>query len=384
MNLQLKRMNDTTLGGTPTAADPTTWNGFFARVANNGGIDNIGFESITASPTYLGATGSWFSVANWFAGVPNAVDATADLATTGATIFADANVTVGKLTFSTGTGDLITGTGTMTLQTSTGSAAINVVTGAHKINIPLNVASSTSITVAAGASLKVSDPVTVQSGKTLTSGGAGTLTYESTVTILSGGAITIAGPQSMSAMSLGDSSNATLSGNSNVVTIGSLGMASGSRFDLGANELRLNASLDEVRGALSDGSLHSTKSDARHGLGYGDTGDGKIAIVYTLNGDANLDHAIDFADLSLVAANYGNATKTYAAGDFNFDGVKDFCDLLMLAKNYALTHNDGTIPSGASQAFAADWANAMALSPEPATLAVLGLPLAVFKRRRRA
>jgi hypothetical protein len=57
----------------------------------------------------------------------------------------------------------------------------------------------------------------------------------------------------------------------------------------------------------------------------------------TLPGDANHDGTVNFADLLILAKNYGGAGKTWAQGDFNGDGVVNFADLLVLAKNYGHT-----------------------------------------------
>jgi 2-methylaconitate cis-trans-isomerase PrpF len=112
-------------------------------------------------------------------------------------------------------------------------------------------------------------------------------------------------------------------------------------------------------------------------------GDGKVRVLFTLNGDANLDHTIDFADLAIVAANYQQASgATYTAGDFTYDGVVGFADLVALAKNYDAAINGGLLPAGASEQFASDWHLAQSIAPEPTTLMLLGLPLAIAARRR--
>ena len=54
----------------------------------------------------------------------------------------------------------------------------------------------------------------------------------------------------------------------------------------------------------------------------------------SLLGDANGDGKVDFADLVLVARNYGKTNATWSDGDFNNDGSVGFDDLLTVARIY--------------------------------------------------
>jgi hypothetical protein len=58
--------------------------------------------------------------------------------------------------------------------------------------------------------------------------------------------------------------------------------------------------------------------------------------VFILAGDANRDRRVDFADLLILAQNYGQSGKTFSQGNFDYspDGLVDFSDLLILAQNY--------------------------------------------------
>ena len=57
-------------------------------------------------------------------------------------------------------------------------------------------------------------------------------------------------------------------------------------------------------------------------------------------GDANLDGKVGFADLLLLAQNYGKKDNAnWDQGDFNYDGKVTFADLLLLAQNYGTSVN---------------------------------------------
>ena len=55
---------------------------------------------------------------------------------------------------------------------------------------------------------------------------------------------------------------------------------------------------------------------------------------FSLQGDVNRDRTVGFADLLIIAQNYGASSATYAQGDLDGDGLVGFSDLLILAQNY--------------------------------------------------
>ena len=98
-------------------------------------------------------------------------------------------------------------------------------------------------------------------------------------------------------------------------------------------------------------------------------------------GDANFDTYVNFSDLVALAKNYDKPTNgSTTLGDFNLDGITNFTDLVTLAKHY----NSGPADVDAFAAsFAADWAMAQSLVPEPtAAAAVFGLAATLLRRRR--
>jgi hypothetical protein len=60
------------------------------------------------------------------------------------------------------------------------------------------------------------------------------------------------------------------------------------------------------------------------------------ADVFVLAGDATRDRAVNFADLLILAQNYGQTGRTYSQGniDYSLDGLVGFNDLLILAQRY--------------------------------------------------
>lgn len=101
-----------------------------------------------------------------------------------------------------------------------------------------------------------------------------------------------------------------------------------------------------------------------------------------LGGDADYSNSVDFDDLLAVAQNYGSAATAWTAGNFNDDSAVDFDDLLVLAANYGTSAASlDALPAS----FAADFALAQALVPEPTVLlGALSLGLVNRRRRRRA
>lgn len=105
---------------------------------------------------------------------------------------------------------------------------------------------------------------------------------------------------------------------------------------------------------------------------------------YALRGDTDLNGNIDFDDLLRLAEAYSKP-GTWVNGDSDYSGTVDFNDLLALARNYGNPPPRAeSLAAAAGDAFAADYALAVSVVPEPsAALAVIGL-LAGRVRRRAA
>ncbi|MEO0604690.1 MAG: PEP-CTERM sorting domain-containing protein, partial [Myxococcota bacterium] len=95
-----------------------------------------------------------------------------------------------------------------------------------------------------------------------------------------------------------------------------------------------------------------------------------LALIGTVNGDANFDLQVETGDLAILAGNFNSAVSSFAQADFNLDGVVDTGDLAILAGTFG-TDNTPALSTAAV--------------PEPATLALIGLGgLAALTRRRQA
>ncbi|MEQ9461748.1 MAG: hypothetical protein RIG82_12430 [Phycisphaeraceae bacterium] len=82
-------------------------------------------------------------------------------------------------------------------------------------------------------------------------------------------------------------------------------------------------------------------------------------VLGTVEGDANLDFAVDLIDLSALASNFG-LTAGWAGGNFNTDTVVDLIDLSLLASSFG---------TGVA-------------APEPTSAALIGLAGLALVRRR--
>lgn len=96
-------------------------------------------------------------------------------------------------------------------------------------------------------------------------------------------------------------------------------------------------------------SVAAASPASRRGFGFATAAEAKVnmyagipvsaddlILTYTIMGDTNLDHQVDFTDLLNLAQNYGTLAKLWNAGNLNFDvsGSVNFTDLLLLAQNY--------------------------------------------------
>jgi hypothetical protein len=407
-------------------------------------LDDMIFDGPGNLPTPIGndwvptTSGDWNSINNWASTViPNDIGASANFLgtiTASRTVYSDLPVTVGTINFNNANQYVIAGSGSLTVDVLAGTGAINVLQGSQKINLPTRLNDTTVATVAAGATLTIADPLTLANGSSLTKAGTGTLEIISTVTTLSPGLSTIstsagttnlrfqmAGGTGLANSGTGvtrtfttqrvSSVNVTggtvaidSDGAAKVLVTDALTLTGSSKLDVGDNGMIVRGgNAATIRTAIATGragvtGIVTTASPANRGVGYatsaqlgnpasfmGEAFTGAAVLVrYTLLGDANLGGSVEFQDLVSLAQNYNGASKEWFQGDFDYDGDVDFADLIPLAQNY-----NGSVLDGGELAalgggdFAADWALAQSLVPEPTTLSALGALATVALRRRR-
>lgn len=98
-------------------------------------------------------------------------------------------------------------------------------------------------------------------------------------------------------------------------------------------------------------------------------------------GDANRDGNVNFDDLLILSQNYDqSADARWDTGDFDGDGTVGFSDLLSLAQHYQ--GSPGLAEASLTPDFAADWAMARSLAPEPGLACMLATSALLLPARR--
>lgn len=97
-----------------------------------------------------------------------------------------------------------------------------------------------------------------------------------------------------------------------------------------------------------DGVLHGVNQ--AFALTYQSNG---VTVTVVRPGDFEVDGDVDFSDFSHVAANYGQAGKSWGDGDCDGDGTVDFADFTYVSANYGSDY-DSSSPAEAPSAGAAE------------------------------
>jgi hypothetical protein len=358
----------------------------------------------TIEPEWTGTSGNWSQNTSWVGGVvPDSRNTNATFRagiTAPTTVTLDTARTVKQLKFDTANSVTVAGTNTLTLATpinngsNTLPAYLTVKQGNHAVNAPIVFASNGRIDIATGSTLSLGTVNAPGRGLTVApAGGLGSGTLQAThiranTLVLNAGVTKITGT--------GDEA-----GISRVAVL----QQAGGTLDLGVNGLIVDYAADASPSPFADlkarvlaNAIFSSAADSSKVLGIAEvsalgaaptfadpaliTDSTTVLIRYTLKGDSDLNKAVNFNDLLALAQNYNGTGKEWSQGDFDYSGTVDFNDLLSLAQNYNGTLlADGALLSGDAD-FAADFALAVSLVPEPATLSMLAAGLLVSRRRR--
>jgi predicted carbohydrate-binding protein with CBM5 and CBM33 domain len=378
--------------------------------------------------------------------VPNAAGAIANFGssiTAPTTVTLSSSATLGTLRFNSPRSYTIAGAGTLMLENNSGSAIVDVQQGDHTISAGVMLHGSTDVQVAASSSLTLGGSLMYSSGNILTKNGPGTLRIltpnvsgaSNAMLVNSGGTVQIDSPLSPSIgvfttggahtrfgtnASIGSLTTSTANSEVSiasdstqplVVKATSIGVGGGTIIDVGDNALLINytgassdfAQLNAVAKIGSDnhhvgpGLVSSVAAtNSRMGVGVVEassigspstflgTGIDSSTVIarYTFKGDADVNGIVNFDDLLALAQRY-NTAGTWRNGDSNYDGTINFDDLLALAQNYnGSLAIEGSAITGGVTSFAADFALALSLAPEPAMLSSVAFAAVGVRRRR--
>jgi hypothetical protein len=371
---------------------------------------------------------SWGTAANWAGGVPNAIGAVVTLgnATTSAnsTLTLDGNRTVGKLTFDhTNTYIIAPGTGgTLTINNGgLAPAEVNILRGNHTIQTAVTFADHTNVNVASTSSLLLSNSATIAPGKKLTKLGAGKLTTanlamapDSTVSVDAGtlltSSITGGGTLAIHAGALLQLQSTTAASKVSTLSLDGASNAWQGTLDMKNSSLIVQASdadrqsvlsniLNQIRTGRNNSGARWTgqgiksstaAADASRTSGLGailnDNGSGgvlystffgqsadinSILIRYTLNGDIDLNGAIDADDYAAIDAGFAQKLSGWRNGDLDYSGSINADDYFLIDQAFA---SQSSLP--------APLALGMTSVPEPDLLLLLASLPALGLRRR--
>lgn len=333
------------------------------------------------------SSGEWLATASWQGGhVPDAAGRTTIFGATNAaptTITLNAAQTVGTMRFDSANAYTIAGTGTLTLQRAAGTVAparIDVTRGQHAIATSILLANNLELDVAANARIELLGGITPTRSVSIIKSGDGSAGLRGARAAL---------------LSVGTGQLDILAGEASVVgalsisPLGSLRVESGATLAIDYLPTAANP-MTSIRSAILAGRIKAIGDDARLTVGYADPAaiglagfDASTLVLRSaFRGDANLDGRVDFDDLLALARSYGGS-GTWSQGDATHDALVNFDDLLALAASYGQSSLVADQLAQLPQSFAADFALAQAIAPEPATILVTAATLGLSMQRRR-
>lgn len=368
----------------------TTQNNIPVRVQITGNV--VAYATTTANGWKANVDGDWNTQANWVAntGVPGAAGQTTfDTAVFGdfgtnatRTISVSSPLSPRRVLVAAGaTGQYrFTGTQPITLTPGSGSASLSVLSGEGRFDLPVALPTASTAHVEGGATLTLSN-VTSTASSTLSKTGTGGLTIAAGdigVVNVNGGLVQFISPTPTARVA---SLNISPAGS---VSIADTLVIENQQGGLAQVAAYLKAGLTGTPGGgIQPAAAGRNGFGEKVNAGLNQAGsfvlsDTSIVVRVTVVGDANLDRIVNFDDLLRLAQSYGNSGFWFN-GDFDYDLDVDFDDLLGLAQNYGSSLSADE-QARVGESFAADFALARSLVPEPMMLAVLP---AFLSRRRR-
>jgi hypothetical protein len=368
---------NSTDAGIITAAMNTDEKNWWQGDVNGDGLVNAadsaivtGNNGVVTGTKWNVQAGTWTTGSNWVGNsAPNAIGANAYLGSTitaARSLTTTSALTLGTLIYdNVNTYDLI-GSGSLKFQSSgSTSSRLYVINGNQKITVPLTLASSTIMDIAADMSLTVGN-LTINSSKTLAKNGGGTLTVNGTqshatgtamfidggtlnlnsnagsttvanLTLNANAIVNIGAKQNLAAMNVGAKGVTTINANgATVVTSKTLTVATGGKLDVTNNRMVVT---DGIKGSWSGGKytdMTGLIQSGKNGGLWNGTG-----IVTSMLDAKNLLTTIGIAD----ADESGFAGKTFGGqsvatgdvlvmytylGDANLDGAVNADDYALI------------------------------------------------------
>lgn len=299
------------------------------------------------------------------------------------TVTVDLDVTLTSLAFDNVKPYTLAGSHLIQIVDTGTMPAVRVHEGSHVISAPMNLGTSTRFDVATDSSLSLRG--TIESGAALIKEGGGRLEIPSA-----------------SFTSLEVQSGMLTLRDSTATTTKQVSIEAGALVDIAQSILTVDydgqtSPLGTLKTRLLDGGLTSSALGQSGAIGYldalslglnsygGIALDGTaIVLRATLKGDANLDLAVDFDDLLILAQHYGGTGSEWFEGDFDYDGHVNFDDLLALSQSYgAASPSDLSLLQTLNVTLARDWMLARALTPEPGALLLIAIAGLSCSRRAR-
>lgn len=304
------------------------------------------------------------------------------------TVTVDQAISLRSLTFDSAVGYTLAGTAAnpVALDGGESEAAVTVRAGNHIITAPVVLASDTRFDVDADSSLSITGTLD-GSSRSIAKLGGGTLSLpaaELNEITVSAGNLAISGTTPTRIRDLSVDAGGTLDiGSSALLLDYEAGASPLSRIESYTADARLTSSQLATSPDRAIGYLDSAAVGGVFAYGGEPVDPTTLIVAATIKGDATLDLAVTFDDLLAVARHYNGSGKHWYEGDFDDDRNVDFDDLLALARNYGGSALNTAHVDSVGQQFAAEFALAQALVPEPAIAGLLCGGAVVMHRRRR-